>query len=111
MERPSLVTSLLRPGAYMSGNGGPVELLQTHISYILLTPRFAYQIKKPVHFGFLDFTTLAKRLHMCAEEVRLNSRLAPGVYIGVVKITELSGGVFLGGGGGAVGYRVKSGGL
>ena len=107
MERPSLVTSLLRPGAYMSGNGGPVELLQTHISYILLTSRFAYKIKKPVNFGFLDFTTLAKRLHMCAEEVRLNSRLAPGVYIGVVKITESSGEFFMEGEGEAVEYAVK----
>ena len=64
MELAPLVTSLLRPGAYRPDPGGLVELLQTHISYILLTPFFAYKIKKPVDFGFLDFTTLDKRLHM-----------------------------------------------
>lgn len=110
MELAPLVTSLLRPGAYPpgpAGPAGPVELLQTHISYILLTPFFAYKIKKPVDFGFLDFTTLDKRLHMCEEEVRLNSRLAPGVYIGVVKITEESGEFYMEGEGEAVEYAVK----
>jgi len=110
MEPAPLVTSLLRPGAYPPGDGpGPVELIQTHISYVLLTPLYAYKIKKPVDFGFLDFTTLEKRRRMCAEEVRLNSRLAPGVYIGVVKITEKAGEFFMGedGEGEAVEYAVK----
>lgn len=107
MELEPLVSSLLRPEAYPSGAAGPVELIQTHISYILLTPRFAYKIKKPVDFGFLDFTTLEKRLHFCTEELRLNRRLAPGVYLGVVKITEKSGEYLMEGEGGAVEYAVK----
>ncbi|GMR05266.1 MAG: bifunctional aminoglycoside phosphotransferase/ATP-binding protein [Thermodesulfobacteriota bacterium] len=108
MELPPLISSLLRPGAYPGADHNrPIELIQTHISYILLTPSFAYKIKKPVDFGFLDFTTLDRRLRMCAEEVRLNSRLAPAVYIGVVKITGSGGEFFMEGEGEAAEYAVK----
>lgn len=69
----------------------PVELLETHISWVILTPDFAFKIKKPVTFGFLDFGSLEKRLHFCQEELRLNSRLAPNVYLGVLPIVEKSG--------------------
>ncbi len=64
----------------------PVELLETHISYVLLTGRFAYKIKKAVDLGFLDFRTLARRRHYCAEELRLNRRLAAGIYLGRIAI-------------------------
>jgi len=104
---PPFVTSLMRPGAYPPEAAGPVTLLQTHISYILLTPRFAYKIKKPVNFGFLDFTTLEKRRRICDEEVRLNRRLAPDVYLGVVKITQDAGEFFMEGEGEAIEYAVK----
>ncbi|MFM7313413.1 MAG: AAA family ATPase [Cyanobium sp.] len=80
-----LIASLLRPGAY----DHPVEavqLLQTHISWILLTGRTAYKIKKPLDLGFLDFSTLEKRRHVCAEELRLNRRLAPELYLGLRSI-------------------------
>jgi aminoglycoside phosphotransferase family enzyme len=53
------------------------EVIETHISWVLLTGPYAYKIKKPVNFGFLDFSTLAKRKHFCEEELRLNRRLAP----------------------------------
>ena len=64
-----------------------VQVIETHISWILLTGDYAYKIKKPLDLGFLDFSTLDKRLAACQEEVRLNRRLAPDIYIGVVPIT------------------------
>ena len=67
---------------------GPIQLLQTHISYVILTGNYAYKIKKPVDFGFLDFSTLDKRKQFCDEEVRLNKRLCPNLYIDVVAYTE-----------------------
>ncbi len=84
------VDELLKPEAYPDAPAG-VDLLQTHISYLFLTPSFVYKVKKPVDFGFLDFTTLEKRHHYCTEEVRLNRRLAPDVYLGVVEIKEEGG--------------------
>ncbi len=63
-----------------------VRLAQTHISWVLLTGRYAYKIKKPVRLPFLDFSTLPRRLHFCREELRLNRRLARELYLGVVPI-------------------------
>jgi len=65
---------------------GRVESIETHISLVLLAGAYAYKIKKAVELGFLDFSTLALRRHYCEEELRLNSRLAPGLYLGVVAI-------------------------
>ncbi len=62
------------------------ELIETHISWVLLTGSFAYKIKKPENFGFLDFSTLEKRHHYCQEELRLNRRFAPKIYLEVVPI-------------------------
>lgn len=59
---------------------------ETHIDDVLIGPRFAYKIKKPVKFSFVDYSTLAKRKHFCQEEVRLNRRYAPSIYLGVVPI-------------------------
>jgi aminoglycoside phosphotransferase family enzyme/predicted kinase len=84
-----------------------ITLSQTHISYLLFTPEFVYKIKKPVDFGFLDFTTLEKRRHFCFEEVRLNRRLAPDVYLGVVEITSRDGRVYMEGTGETIEYAVK----
>jgi len=64
-----------------------VELIETHISWLLLTGRYAYKLKKPVSLGFLDFSTLDRRRHFCEEELRLNRRLAPELYLDVVPIT------------------------
>src|SRR5436190_524680 len=82
-----LIEALSRPEAY-SHAVDAVEVHQTHISVVFLAGPFAYKIKKPVDLGFVDFSTLAKRKHYCEEEVRLNRRLAPQVYLGVVPITE-----------------------
>lgn len=64
----------------------PVRLVETHISWVLLTDTLAYKIKKPVHLPFLDFSTLAARRRYCGEELRLNRRLAPSLYLDVVEI-------------------------
>lgn len=106
MTLPGLIEALLDPGAYPE-RPREVLLRQTHVSYLLFTPDFVYKIKKPVDFGFLDFTTLEKRLHFCEEEVKLNRRLAPQVYLGVEKITKKDGGYAIGGSGTAVEYAIK----
>lgn len=64
-----------------------IQRIETHISWVLLTGEYAYKIKKPVNFGFLDYTTQQKRRQFCEEEVRLNRRLAPDLYVEVVGIT------------------------
>ena len=66
--------------------GQPVSLVETHISWILLTERLAYKLKKPVRLPFVDFSTLALRKHFCEEELRLNRALAPSLYLGVVPV-------------------------
>jgi len=64
-----------------------VDIIETHISWVLLTGEYAYKIKKPVDYGFVNFTTLERRRFYCYEEFRLNKRLAPQLYIDVVTIT------------------------
>jgi len=98
--------SLLLPSAYPEQTGA-VELVQTHVSYIFLTDRFAYKVKKPVDLGFLNFSTLDRRRFYCNEEVRLNSRLCPHIYLGVVEIREAGGGASFAGTGRIIDYAVK----
>lgn len=64
-----------------------ITFIETHISWVILSGEFAYKIKKPVNFGFLDFSTLEKRKHFCEQELHLNRRLAAGIYLDVVTIT------------------------
>jgi aminoglycoside phosphotransferase family enzyme len=73
-----------------------VELVETHISRVFLTGQYAYKLKKPVDFGFLNFTTLEKRLYYCQEELRLNRRFAPQIYLDVLPVYELQGRYVLG---------------
>ncbi len=80
-----LIEALLKPGAYPHPVPG-VSLVETHISWVLLAGEFAYKIKKPVKLPFLDFTTLAQRAFFCHEELRLNRRFAPEIYLDVVGI-------------------------
>ncbi|MCL5264000.1 MAG: hypothetical protein M1343_02190 [Chloroflexi bacterium] len=103
---PAFVKALLDPSAYPQPTTH-VELRQTHISYVFLTGQYAYKVKKAVNFGFLDYSTLAKRQHFCHEEVRLNSRLCREIYLGVVEVREGDGRVWIGSGGRLVDYAVK----
>jgi len=80
-----LIQSLCDPAAWPFPVD-TVERIETHISWVLLAGDYAYKIKKPVDFGFLDFSTLERRHHFCEEEVRINQRLAPSIYLGVVPI-------------------------
>jgi len=105
-ELPELIRGLLEPAAYPYAVG-KVELVQTHISYVLLAGDFVYKIKKPVDFGFLDFTSLAKRRYYCRQEVILNRRLCPEAYQGVVRVAWQAGRLRLEGRGKAVEYAVK----
>ena len=79
---------------------------QTHISHIFLTGSLVYKIKKSVDFGFLDFSTLAKRNYFCHQEVRLNRRLTQDIYLGVVKITFENGRSMINGKGSILEYAV-----
>jgi len=82
-RHPPLIDGLIKT---LEASGLEVTLRETHISWVLLAGNRAWKIKKPVNFGFLDFSTLPKRMHACEEELRLNSRFAPEIYLRVVKI-------------------------
>lgn len=81
----ALIDALRNPACY-AHPVDRVEVLQTHISYVLLCGDYAYKIKKAVAPGFLDFSTLALRRHYCAEELRLNRRLAPDLYLALLSV-------------------------
>ncbi len=106
MELDSLIEALCDPAAYPYSVPA-VEVRHTHISVVFLAGPFVYKIKKPVELGFLDFSTLEKRRHFCEEEMRLNSRLAPQVYLGVVPITRHGATLKVEGAGEIVEWAVK----
>ena len=82
-------------------------IIETHISWVILTGIYAYKIKKPVNFGFIDFSTLEKRQFYCAEELRLNSRFASDIYLQVIPISGSRKHPQLNGKGKAIEYAVK----
>lgn len=102
----NLIAALRDPACYPHP-ASRIAVLETHISWIILTGAHAYKIKKPVNLGFLDFRTLAARRHFCEEELRLNRRLAPALYETVVGITGTSVAPRVGGGGPAIEYAVQ----
>ena len=85
------VAALCRPETYAE-TPSRVEVVETHMSFVFLTPQHAYKLKKPVRYDFLDFSTPALRKLNCEEELRLNKRLASGVYLAVVSLFRISGG-------------------
>lgn len=95
------------PEAFHPPSQEAVQLIQTHISYVLLTGEFAYKVKKPLNFGFLNYSTLEARKHFCEEELRLNQRGAASIYLAVLPITQTPDGYELGGAGEVVEYAVK----
>jgi len=101
-----LIEALQNPDLYDHPVQG-FRVMETHISWVLLTGPYAYKIKKPVDLGFLDFSTLEKRRHYCEEELRLNRRLAPALYLAVVPITGSTATPTLGGEGPIIEYAVK----
>ncbi|HSR36509.1 MAG TPA: hypothetical protein VLL73_04940 [Desulfurivibrionaceae bacterium] len=103
---PPFVRHLLKPESYPHP-AAEIKLVQTHISYVFLAGDFVYKFKKPVNFGFLDFTTLEKRKHFCEQELVLNRRLCPDLYLGIVPVNEQGGALSLSGPGEPVEYGVK----
>lgn len=104
---PPLIERLLDPAAYPHSTAGHIRLIQTPISWVLMTGEYVYKIKKPVKLPFADFSTLELRRHFCGEELRLNRRTAPEIYLGVVAITAAGKDFQIDGVGTAVEYAVK----
>ena len=86
---------------------GRIELVQTHISWVLLTGEYAYKIKRPVRYAFVDLTSFEQRARLCAEELRLNRRFAPDLYIDVCPVTLRAGVARIGGSGEIIEHAVK----
>lgn len=103
---PQLIQQMCQPEFYPHPVVEPIRLMQTHVSYVLLTGDYAYKVKKPVNFGFLDYSTLEKRHHFCQEELRLNQRGAGALYLEVVALGQ-TGDIYHLGSGTTVEYAVK----
>lgn len=106
MDLAALIAVLSDPVAYPVPVDH-IEVLQTHISVVFLAGPYVYKLKKPVEFGFVDFTTREKRRFYCEEEVRLNRRLAPDVYLGVVPLAQTADGPRLEASGEVIDWLVK----
>jgi uncharacterized protein len=104
---PALIQQMLSPEFYPHPVTQPIESIQTHASYVLLTGDFVYKLKKPVNFGFLDYSTVEKRHHFCTEEIRLNQRGAKELYLEVVPIAKQDNNYAFGTAGEVVDYAVK----
>lgn len=83
---PSLIQQMLRPSFYPHWTQNTIELVQTHTAYVFLTGDYAYKVKKPVNYGFLNYSTLTARKHYIEEELRLNQRTAQEIYLEAVPI-------------------------
>jgi aminoglycoside phosphotransferase family enzyme len=94
---PALIQQMMQPGFYPHPVKEPIQLMQTHVSYVFLTGDYAYKVKKPMNFGFLDFSTLEYRQHFCSEELRMNQPIAPEIYLEVLPITQKGDTFVLGG--------------
>jgi aminoglycoside phosphotransferase family enzyme/predicted kinase len=102
----TLVDALATPAAFDTAVG-EVDRIETHISWLILAGDYVYKIKKPIVLDFLDFGDLDKRRHYCEEEIRLNRRWAPTLYIDVVPVTMTGGSPRFGGTGEPVEYAVR----
>jgi len=105
-ELPEITQALMESRAYPD-TPPRVEMMQTQMSFVFLAGEYVYKFKKPVNLGFLDYTTLDKRLFYCQREVELNRRLCPDAYLGVVPITRDKGGITVEGQGEVIEYAVK----
>jgi aminoglycoside phosphotransferase family enzyme len=101
-----MIAGLALPAAYPHA-AERFTHIETHASHVFLVGEFAYKLKKPVNLGFLDYSTLERRRFFCEEELRLNRRLAPDTYLGVVPITGIAASPQVGGQGGVLDYAVK----
>lgn len=107
MERQEIIKFLSSPKSYSSSVKKVKHIDTRYLSDVFLTGKFAYKIKKPVNYGYLDFTSLAKRKYYCYQELKLNRRFSPEMYLDVLPLTEKNGQLKLGGNGQAVEYVLK----
>lgn len=105
-DRPSWLNEIRNPGMYPHAVT-QIQFIETHISWVILTGDWAYKLKKPVNFGFVDFSTLELRRLACLEEIRLNRRTAPRLYDGVVLLAAEPDGPRFDGEGPAIEYAVR----
>lgn len=105
-SRDGIIKAMQSPDFY-DHDVSEISLIQTHISWVFLTGDYAYKVKKPMDFGFLNFTELSQRKHFCEEEIRLNKRLADQVYLQTVRITGTEDQPQLNGNGDIIEYAVK----
>jgi aminoglycoside phosphotransferase family enzyme len=103
---PGFIAALLHPQKYPHP-AAEIQLVQTHISFVLIAGDFVYKFKKPVDFGFLDFSTLEKRRYCCEQELRLNRRLCPEIYLDLVTVNKEGDNFALNGSGEVMEYGVK----
>ena len=103
---PGYIQHLLQPASYLHPVD-TVSFIQTHVSYLIFAGAYVYKWKKTVNLGFVDFSTLEKRGYFCEEEVRLNRRLCPDMYLGVVTLCRKGDLFQLGGDGEPIEYGVK----
>jgi len=103
---PVIVEALLKSDAYPH-NPRKIELVQTQMSFLFLTGDFVYKVKKPVDLGYLDYTTLEKRRFFCHQELELNRRLCPEVYLEVAPVVTSEGRIRIGGQGETIEYAVR----
>lgn len=103
---PPFIQALLEQVVYPHDVSG-IRLVQTHISFVILVGDFVYKFKKPVNFGFLDFSTLEKRKHCCTQELLLNRRLCPDIYLDLVTVNRSHDSYSLNGDAEVIEYGVK----
>lgn len=102
----ALIEQMHSPNFYPHPVQG-IKLLQTHASYVFLTGDYAYKLKKPVNFNFLDYSTLAKRKYFCEQELQMNKKVAPEIYLEVLPIAKKGEQFLLGGAGEPIEYVLK----
>ena len=88
MDTANLINKFADASFYPHAVVTPIKIMQTQMSVIFLTGEYVYKLKKPVNLGYLDYTPLENRKYFCNQEVSLNQRLSPDVYLGVIPITE-----------------------
>jgi hypothetical protein len=102
---PDRLAGLLRPGAYPHAVGR-VKLVTTHLSWVLVAGEWAYKIKRPVHYPFVDFSSVEQRRHFCEEELRINQRFAPGLYQRLARVSLGPDGARIDGDGAVIDHAV-----